>query len=388
MELHQDIEARYKELVHMRRHMHMHPELSFKETETKQYIHEQIRDLGLDIRQNVGGNGIVARLDINDDFETVALRADFDALPIQDEKDVSYKSTVPGVMHACGHDAHTAMLITTARILAAHRENLKVNVVFIFQHAEEMLPGGAQAMVEDGALDGVDYIFGTHVSSLYPVGTLSFTKDFAYAAADGFTITVEGRGGHGAEPHEAIDPVVAGASLIQQLQSIVSRTIDPLKSAVVTTSMFNGGSSFNVIPNSVGLRGTIRTFEKSVKDDVLRRLNGIMKGIESSFEVTCTLDYQHGYPALLNDNAQLDRVLHSLKDATYVKYMEENPPSMGGEDFAYFLQKVPGCYFYTGVRNEEQGMGHPHHHPLFDLDENGLKAGVESLCTIVLKFNG
>lgn len=387
MKIQQDIENLYEEMVHMRRHMHMHPELSFKEAETKQYIYEQISDLGLDIRQNVGGNGIVARLDIDDDFKTIALRADFDALPIEDEKDVPYRSTVPGIMHACGHDAHTAMLITTARILAARKEELKVNVVFLFQHAEEMLPGGAQAMIEDGALDGVDYIFGTHVSSLYPTGTLSYTKDFAYAAADAFTITVEGRGGHGAEPHEAVDPVVAGASLIQQLQSIVSRTVDPLKSAVVTTSMFNGGSSFNVIPNSVELRGTIRTFEQSVKDDVLRRMDGIIKGIESSFEVTCKLDYQHGYPALLNNNSQLDHVLHSLEDATYVKIAEENPPSMGGEDFAYYLEKVPGCYFYTGVRNPEKGIDHPHHHPLFDIDEDGLKAGVESLCSIVLNFN-
>ncbi|WP_031545902.1 M20 metallopeptidase family protein [Salinicoccus luteus] len=386
MDLTNEIEKYYEDMVAIRRHMHMHPEVSFEEENTKRYIYEQIKDLGFDVRQDVGGNGIVARLHVNDDYETVGLRADFDALPIQDEKDVPYASTVPGVMHACGHDAHTAMLITAARILAAHREELKVNVVFIHQHAEELLPGGAKAMVEDGALEGVDYVFGTHVSSLYPVGTLSYTYDYAFASADAFSIEIEGRGGHGAEPHEAIDPIVAAASLIQQMQSIVSRTVDPLKSAVVTVATFNGGSSFNVIPNTTEVSGTIRTFEKEVKEVVQQRIEGIVRGVESSFDVKCNLNYTEGYPALLNDNEQLDYTLNALKDANYVNSCEENPPSMGGEDFSYFLQNRPGCYFYTGVRNSEVGADQPHHHPLFDIDERGMKAGVESLVKIVLGF--
>ncbi|MFA7745232.1 M20 metallopeptidase family protein [Salinicoccus roseus] len=387
MDLTNEIEQHYEDMVAIRRHMHMHPEVSFEEENTKRYIYEQIKDLGFDIRQDVGGNGIVARLHVSEDYKTVGLRADFDALPIQDEKDVPYKSTNPGVMHACGHDAHTAMLITAARILAAHKEELPVNVVLIHQHAEELLPGGAKAMIEDGALEGVDYVFGTHVSSLYPVGTLSYTYDYAFASADAFSIEIEGRGGHGAEPHEAIDPVVAAASLIQQMQSIVSRTIDPLKSAVVTVSTFNGGSSFNVIPNTVEISGTIRTFEKEVKERIRQRIEGIIRGIESSFDVKCHLKYTDGYPALLNDNGQLDHTLNVLKDASYVKTCEENPPSMGGEDFSYFLQERPGCYFYTGVRNTDIGADQPHHHPLFDLDERGMKAGVESLVKIMLGFD-
>ena len=373
-------------MVAIRRHMHMYPEISFREENTKQYIYDQIRDLGFDIRRDVGGNGIVARLHVNDNFRTIGLRADFDALPIQDEKDVPYRSQVDGAMHACGHDAHTAMLITAARILSDHKDELPVNVVFIHQHAEEMLPGGARAMVEDGALDGVDYVFGQHVSSNYPVGTLSYTYDYAYANADSFNITIQGQGGHGAEPHDAIDPVVAAASLIQQLQSIVSRTVDPLKSAVVTVGTFNSGSVFNVIPDTAEIRGTVRTFEREVKEQVRNRIENIARGIESSFGVQCTVEYSDGYPALLNDNAQIGHVLRAVRDAAYVKTAEENPPSMGGEDFSYFLQNRPGAYVYTGVRNSELGADYPHHHPKFDIDEAGMKAGLETLLRTVMEF--
>jgi len=386
MDITKEIEARYEDMVAIRRHMHMYPEISFQEENTKEYIYDQIRDLGLDIRRDVGGNGIIARLHVDDKLPTIGLRADFDALPIQDAKDVSYRSQIDGAMHACGHDAHTAMLITAASILSDYKEELPVNVVFIHQHAEEMLPGGARAMVEDGALDGVDYVFGQHVSSKYPVGTLSYTYDYAYANADSFNITIQGQGGHGAEPHDAIDPVVAAASLIQQLQSIVSRTVDPLKSAVVTVGTFNSGSVFNVIPDTAEIRGTVRTFERDVKEQVQNRIENIARGIESSFGVQCTVEYNDGYPALLNDNAQVGHVVRAIRDAEYVKTAEENPPSMGGEDFSYFLQNRPGAYVYTGVRNSELSADYPHHHPKFDIDEAGMKAGLETLLRTVMEF--
>lgn len=386
MDITKEIEARYGDMVEIRRHMHMNPEISFHEENTKRYIFDQIKDLGFDIRRDVGGNGIVARLQVDDSYKTVGLRADFDALPIQDEKDVPYKSRTDGAMHACGHDAHTAMLITAARILSEHKDELPINVVFIHQHAEEVLPGGARSMVEDGALDGVEYIFGQHVSSDYPVGTLSYTYDYAYASADSFAIKVQGQGGHGAEPHEAVDPVVATASLIQQLQSIVSRTTDPLKSAVVTVGTFNSGTVFNVIPDTAEIRGTVRTFEREVKEKVQNRIEGIARGIESSFDVQCTVEYTDGYPALLNDNEHVDHIVRVMKDAEYVKVTEENLPSMGGEDFAYFLQNKPGAYVYTGVKNSDIKADFPHHHPKFDIDENGMKAGVETLVKIVMGF--
>lgn len=387
MNISQEIESHYSEMIDIRRYMHQHPELSFHENNTKEYIYNQIKGLGFDIKRDVGGNGLTARLQVNDDYPTIALRADFDALPLEDGKDVPYKSKTPGVMHACGHDAHTAMLITTAHIMAEHKDELPVNVVFIHQHAEEKIPGGAKSMVEAGALDDVDYVYGIHVSSAYPVGMLSYSYGYKHAGADSFTIKVQGSGGHGAAPHESIDPVVASASLIQQLQTITSRSIDPLKSAVVTAGMFNAGVAFNVIPDSAEISGTVRTFEKGVKDIVISRLNGILKGIESSFNVTCTLDYQDGYPPVLNDSNEMKRILKCQQDNQYVKELNEVEPSMGGEDFAYFLQEKPGAFYNIGTQNKETGADYPHHHPLFDIDEEGMKVGVESFLKLALNFN-
>ena len=201
MDIKQEIESRFEEMAAVRRHMHRYPELSFQEEKTKAYIYDQIKDLPLEIKRDVGGNGLSARLQVSDDYKTVGLRADFDALAIQEENDVEYKSEIDGAMHACGHDAHTAMLITTAKILCENQDALPVNVVFIFQHAEEQLPGGAKSMVEAGVLENVDYIYGIHVSSKYPVGTLGYSYGYKHASADAFTFNIIGRGGHGAEPH-------------------------------------------------------------------------------------------------------------------------------------------------------------------------------------------
>lgn len=387
MDIKNEIESRFKDMTAVRRHIHRYPELSFQEEKTKAYIYDQIKDLPLEIKRDIGGNGIIARLQVNDDYKTVALRADFDALPIQEENDVEYKSEFDGVMHACGHDAHTAMVITTAKILCENKDTLPVNVVFIFQHAEEQLPGGAKSMIEAGALEEVDYIYGIHVSSSLPTGTLGYSYGYKHAAADAFTFNVIGRGGHGAEPHEAIDPVVASASLIQQLQTIVSRTVDPLKSAVVTSSMFNAGSAFNVIPTKSEVTGTVRTFEKSVQDQVITRMEGIRKGIEDSFNLKCELDYVKGYPAVLNTDEQVDLLLETMSGGTdFITDFEEVGTSMGGEDFAYYLEAKPGAFFNIGTKNTDLGADYPHHHSKFDIDEAGLKAGVESYLRLVTGF--
>lgn len=387
LDIKNEIESRFEEMTAVRRHMHRYPELSFQEEKTKTYIYDQIKDLPLEIKRDVGGNGLRARLQINDDYKTVALRADFDALAIQEENEVEYKSEIDGVMHACGHDAHTAMLITTAKILCANQDALPVNVVFIFQHAEEQLPGGAKSMVKAGVLEDVDYIYGIHVSSSLPAGNLGYSYGYKHASADAFTFNVIGRGGHGAEPHEAIDPVVASASLIQQLQTIVSRTVDPLKSAVVTTSMFNAGSAFNVIPTKSEVTGTVRTFEKSVQEQVISRMEGIRKGIEDSFNLKCELDYVKGYPAVLNTDEQVDLLLETTKgDTDFITSVEEVETSMGGEDFSYYLQERPGAFFNIGTKNTSLETDYPHHHPRFNIDEDGLKAGVESYLRLVTGF--
>ena len=388
MDIKKVIDDNFESMVELRRYMHQYPEVSFQEENTKAWIYEQIKDLDLDIRENVGGNGIVARLQVNDSYETIAIRADFDALPIQDEKDVPYRSKTPGVMHACGHDAHTAMLITMAKVLVQHKDELPVNVVFLHQHAEELLPGGAKAMIEDGALEGVDYVIGTHVSTKFPVGTIKYNYDTMYANADSFKIVVNGLGGHGATPQVTKDPIIASASLIQQIQTIVSRSVSPLDSAVVSIGAYNAGSVFNVIPGKAEIKGTFRTFTEEVRQTVAERLEQLCMGISASFNVHADIEIMYGYPSLKNDHELLDYVIDNIKeDPYYVKDVEEVGPAMGGEDFSYFAENRPGCYFYTGVRNSDKKADTPHHHPRFDIDEDGMKTGVETMLKAVLNFD-
>lgn len=387
MNIREAILEHFEDAVKRRRHLHMYPEPSFQEFKTKQYIYDELKNLPLEIERDVGGNGVVARLIVDELYDTLAFRADFDALLIQEENDVPYKSKNDGVMHACGHDAHTAALITFAHILSEHKDELPVNVVLIFQHAEERVPGGAKSMIEDGCLDGVDYFFGTHVASLKPVHEFGWNYESMYANADTFTITATGKGGHGAAPHTTHDPVVASAYLIEQLQSIVSRNVDPLESAVLSVTAFNAGKAFNVIPQYVEIKGTVRTYESDVRELVLSRIEEIAKGVGLAQNVDFDVEIHRGYPALKNDVKMTDYV-RSLaeKDVDFVESVVKLPPSMGGEDAAYYLQKVPGCYFSTGVGNVDKEITHPHHHPKFDIDEDGMKSVLELFLKIVMNF--
>ena len=387
MNLKDEINAIYDDMIGIRRHMHMYPELSFKEENTKRYIYDQIKELDLEITRDFGGNGIVARLHVNDDLPTVALRADFDALPIQDEKDVPYRSKNPGVMHACGHDGHTAMLIATEKILTAHKDKLPVNVVFIHQHAEENLPGGAIGMVKAGVMEGVDAVFGLHLASHLPTGAIGYVRGFTQANADSFSIEVKGKGGHGAEPHRNNDAIVASAHLIQQIQTITSRNVDPLKSAVISVGQFKGGSAFNVMPSAVHVNGTARTFEPDVRELVSRRLEEVCEGVSKSFDVECDINFHYGYPSMKNDLDILDYSLDVVsRDVSFVGELIEREPKMGGEDFAYYAQETPGAFLMLGTGNAELGTDYPHHHELFDIDEEGLKAGVEMFVKFVMNF--
>ena len=243
-------------------------------------------------------------------------------------------------------------------------------------------------MIEDGALDDVDYVFGTHVSTKFPVGTIKYNYDTMYANADSFKITVNGLGGHGATPQVTHDPIVASASLIQQIQTIVSRSVSPLDSAVVTLGAYNAGTVFNVIPGKAELKGTFRTYTQEVRDIVAKRLEQICLGISASFNVNADLEIMYGYPSMKNDHALLDYVVDNVReDAAFVSGVEEVGPAMGGEDFSYFIQEKPGCYFYTGVSNSEKKADIPHHHPMFDIDEDGMKTGVETLLKAVMNFD-
>ncbi|MGC4379083.1 M20 family metallopeptidase [Fictibacillus sp. Mic-4] len=366
------LEEIYPELVHFRRDLHRNPELSFHEVRTPKKIADVLTDLGLDVRTGVGTRGVVAVLKGGKPGKTVALRADFDALPIQDEKEVEYKSTVPGVMHACGHDIHTSALLGVARVLSEVKEEITGNVVFIHQFAEEVLPGGAKAMIEDGCLDGVDVIYGAHVASDQPVGTIGIKEGYIMANADSFEIEIYGKGGHGAYPHMSVDPLILGSQLVMNLQQIVSRRVDPLKSAVLTVGTFHSGQAFNVIPDSATIKGTVRTFEEDVRHLMEESIKQITESVSSGAGASSKVTYHRGYPAVWNHPEETRRV---EKIATLL-IGEENvirlSPRMGGEDFAYYLQKVPGTFFYVGGRNPEINAVFPHHHPKFDVDERSM----------------
>nr|WP_263314304.1 amidohydrolase [Mammaliicoccus sp. Marseille-Q6498] len=383
MNLSHEVDQYLEELIEIRRYLHQNPELSFQEEHTKKYIADYLENLGIEVKKDVGGNGLLGYIKGGHEGPTIALRADFDALPIQDEKDVPYKSQVDGVMHACGHDAHTASLLITAKILKKHEKEIYGNVVLIHQHAEEVIPGGAKSMVEAGALDGVDYIFGTHTASHIEANKVGFCAGPAYAAADSFEIDIQGQGAHGAMPQLAKDPVVAASSLIVQAQSIVSRTIDPLESAVVTFGTFKGGNAFNVIADKVKLTGTIRTYLPTVKEQIKERLNGILNGIESSYGVKCNLNYNDGYPPVVNHDKETKWVKNLAHNIDSVEEAFDFPPSLGGEDVGYFLQHVPGTYFFTGVGNESLKATYPHHHPKFDLDEHALQNSAKIFLSII-----
>lgn len=379
----QEVEQYTDELIQIRRHLHKHPELSFQETKTKAFIADYLEKLGVEVTRDVGGNGVIGKIYGKNPGPTVLLRADFDALPIHDEKEVAYKSTVDGVMHACGHDGHTAMLLITAKILKAHEADIHGTIILCHQPAEEQLPGGAKAMIDAGILEGVDYVFGTHTSSLLETGKIAFCHGAAYANSDTLKIHIQGQGGHGAEPHTTKDAIIAASQLITQYQTIISRSVDPIDTGVVTIGEFKSGNAFNVIADTAYLSGTVRTYDPSVKKRIKERLETINKGVETSFEVSIDMNYIDGYPVLINTKKETDWLIQLAETVVNKDQVEMFAPSLGGEDFSYFLQERPGCYFYTGVRNEEKHCHYPHHHPKFDLDEAGLVNGVKMFVTLI-----
>ncbi|MFK9094307.1 M20 family metallopeptidase [Bacillus salipaludis] len=377
------LEDMFSQMVEWRRHFHQNPELSFKEEETPKMIASILESFGIDVRRNVGGRGVVGMIRGGKPGKTIALRADFDALPIQDEKDVPYKSKVDGVMHACGHDGHTATLLAVAKVLQDNRDQLAGNVVLIHQHAEEVCPGGAIAMIEDGCLEGVDAVFGTHLSTKVPIGFYTYRKGYVMAASDHFVIKIHGKGGHGASPHETIDAIAIGTQVVTQLQHIVSRQVNPLKSAVVSVGSFHAGKASNVIADSAEISGTVRTFDEDVRELIKRELHVIVNSICAAFHATCTINYESGYPAVYNHEEETEIFVQTMKNNFGEDLLIETDPSMGGEDFSYYLKEKPGMFFYTGARNEKIGAGYPHHHPKFDIDEQAMILAGKGFISIV-----
>lgn len=367
----------YDELVAIRRHLHMHPELSFQEEKTPEYIAAFLEDQGITVERNVGGRGVVGRLIKDESLPTLAIRADFDALPIQDEKDAPYKSQVPGVMHACGHDAHTAVLMITAKILAKNFDKINGNLVFIHQHAEEVDPGGAIQMIADNCLKGVDAIIGQHVSSDLDVGKLGYKYGTATGIPDDFWITIKGKGGHAAHPDTTIDPVAAAIRLCNDLQYIVSRKTSATTPAVISVTQLQAGDQNNVIPDSAKIAGTIRTFDPTTQKLMIDELKRCLEGLVTTMGITYDLKYSKGYPPVVNTTNETDLIVNAARKIEDIEELVELKPSLGGEDFSYYLQRVPGSFFYTGTRNENFKADFPHHHPKFDIDEKGMLNAVK-----------
>jgi amidohydrolase len=357
----------------LRRDFHRHPELGFQEVRTAGIVTRALNELGLEVTPGIGKTGVVALLEGNQPGPVVMLRFDMDALPIVEETGADYASENVGVMHACGHDAHTAIGLTVARILHDHRQEFHGTVKLVFQPAEEGL-GGADGMIADGVLANPkpDFALGVHVWNEKPLGWVGITPGPVMAAADIFKVRITGRGGHGAVPNLSVDPVVASAQVINALQSIVARNVAPLQGAVVCVTAIHGGEAFNVIPPFVELKGTIRAFDPAVHAQVLKRFEEITNGVSTAMGCKVEIELTGITPAVINDLKVTSSVQASAANLLPHDQLETGFRTMGSEDFAFFSEQVPGCFIFVGSANPAKGLDAPHHHPRFDIDEGVL----------------
>jgi len=374
VKIHPDILKIKKTIISTRRDFHKYPELSFQEERTSKIVAEKLESFGINVSKNIGKTGVVGVLQGSKKGKTIALRADMDALPIQETGDLSYKSVNDGVMHACGHDAHTAMLLGTAEVLSKLQNKINGEIRFIFQPAEEGY-GGAEYMIKDGAIDNVDEIYGLHVWNYQKSGTVGIQSGHVMAAADMFTIDIKGIGGHGATPQGTVDCIVVASHLIQALQTIVSRNSNPLESTVVTIGKINGGYNFNIIADKITLKGTTRSYTEKNRALIKKRMKEIIIGVEKSFGAEINLKYKDGYPPVINNpdvTENVKKIAKKIVNNNVIKpYL-----SMGGEDFSYFANKVPGCFFFLGTMPENAPeMSIPQHCSHFNIDENAMLIG-------------
>lgn len=385
-ELKPSVDAIAPRLVAWRRRLHQRPELGFEEHETSAFVAKTLGELGLAVTTGVAKTGVVGVLRATrSERPAVLLRADMDALPVQEVPGREYGSEVPGRMHACGHDGHVAMLLGAASVLAAAKARLTRDVVFCFQPAEEGL-GGAEAMIREGVLTqhGVGEAYGLHLWSLHPVGTIHVGAGPTMAAQNEFDATIRGRGGHGAIPHEAIDPIVAAAHAVVALQSVVARSVDPVAPAVVTVGAFHAGDAPNVIPDEAILRGTMRSFDETTRATLRRRVVEVIEGTARAHGCAAEIVVKPGYPAVVNDAGAVERVRRHAVAVVGAERVHEPPPKAAAEDFAYFLEKVPGAFVFIGAGNAARGITAPHHASAFDIDEAALPIGTELLARIGL----
>jgi amidohydrolase len=372
------------EVVATRRDLHSHPELGFEEHRTAGLVAERLRGFGYEVTTGIGQTGVVGVLRGAEPGKTVMLRADMDALPLDEENDVAYRSRTALHMHACGHDGHVAILLGAARIIAERRSEIAGTVCVLFQPAEEG-KGGAKAMIEDGVLErfGIERAYGLHLSSSHPVGHVGFREGLFYASSDSIEITVEGHGGHGAAPHLSVDPVLAASQFVVAVQQIVARNIDPLEPAVVTIGAINGGTTHNVIPSRVRLLGTVRAFDAEVRAKMAERIERVLGGVCEAAGATYTFEYLWRYPTTSNDVEQTRYVRALAQRIIAPELVDDVPRLMGAEDFSFFAERVPACFFTIGS-NGGAASAFPHHHARFDIDEAALATGMRMMVALAL----
>lgn len=385
------LDEKKERMIEIRRFLHEHPELSFQEEKTAQYIADFYKDVSVDsVVTNFGGErGIVVTIKGAKPGKTIALRADFDALPIQEETGLPFASKNEGVMHACGHDAHTAYMLIFAETLAEFKGELKGEIRVIHQPAEETPPGGALGMIRAGVLDGVEAIFGIHVMSNMKTGHIFYRSGNTQTGRSYFKLLIQGKGGHGSSPHLANDAIVAGSSFVMNLQTIVSRRINPFDTASITVGNFDGKGTFNVIKDAVTIEGDVRTMSSETLAIIESEVGSLADGLEKSFGVTSNFEFINDYPVLYNDPEVTDHVRQALEQASIpeVEAVQETSPQPPSEDFAYYLEKVSGCFFYVGA-SPDSGEAYPHHHPKFEINEKSLLISAKAMAAVVVSYCG
>ncbi|MBW1723440.1 MAG: amidohydrolase [Deltaproteobacteria bacterium] len=378
----------FPDIVEIRRDLHMHPELGFEVQRTAGVVADELERIGLKVTRGVGKTGVVGDIDVPGAERRIALRADMDALAMEELGEIPYRSRIKGRAHMCGHDVHTAILLGAGRVLSEMKDRLKVSVRLVFQPSEESPPGGALAMVEDGVLEGVDEIFGLHVWPGLEAGHFGISPGAFLSQADRFRISIVGKGGHAAQPSFAIDPIVLGAQFVTLLQSVVSRNVDPLESAVVTVTRFHGGTADNIIPPEVTMTGTVRTLKSEVQTLVREKIQALLDGLTSTQGASHVFSYEEGYPVTFNNEQSVKRALSATRSLVGEdQVLFPQPPMMGSEDFGYFSREIPGCFINLGCANEKKGITARCHNPMFDVDEECMVYGMALEVLLALQFH-
>lgn len=377
-----ELEKYKKKIIKIRRYLHENPEISFKETKTAEYISKYYENKGVEVKTHVGGNGVVVIIDSGKPGKTMGLRADFDALPIKEETGLAFSSKNIGVMHACGHDAHTAYLMVLADILIKYKKELKGKIYIIHQHAEEMTPGGAIGMIKSGNLDEVDNFFGIHVMTDMPVGKVYYHSGETQQGRSKFNVKLIGKGGHGSMPHTANDAIVAGANLIMALQTIVSRRLSPFENGVVTVGSFDGAGTFNIIKDKIEITGDVRAMSENTMKKIEEQINIISQGIAKTYSMDIEYNFLIDYPILNNDKKMTQLVVNAVKKVGLEA--EDCGPQSPSEDFAHYAKIKPSCFFYVGAKKDNNN--YPHHNSKFDINEESLLVASKAMLAVVFEY--